>query len=140
MKHWFCMPLLVLLPAAAVAADAPPDWAYPTTPPGYQAPPDNGQPKHVPGSDKTYTAKEIAGFTQVDWFPNEHPPMPDLVAHGKAPVVRGCSVCHIATGHGHPESANIAGLPAGYIEEQLREFRSGNRKSSAVSRSANMIM
>jgi cytochrome c553 len=141
MRNWIGASVLLLLPAVAIAADAVPDWAYPATPPGYQNPPDNGQPKHVPGSDKTYTQKEIgSGFTPVDWYPNEHPPMPDLVAHGKAPVVRGCSVCHIATGHGHPESANVAGLPAGYIEEQLREFRNGNRKSSGVGRSANMIM
>lgn len=142
MKKLLSASVLLLLPAVAMAADAAaPDWAYPATPPGYQNPPDNGQPKHVPGSDKTYSRKEIgSGFTPVDWYPNEHPPMPDLVAHGKAPVVRGCSVCHIATGHGHPELANVAGLPAGYIEEQLREFRNGNRKSSGVGRSANMIM
>jgi cytochrome c553 len=141
MKNWLGISMLALIPAAAIAADAgAPDWAYPATPPGYQSPPDNGQPKHVPGSDKTYTAKEIgSGFIPVDWFTNEHPAMPDLVAHGKAPVVRGCSVCHIATGHGHPESANVAGLPAAYIEEQLREFRNGNRKSSGPGRSANMI-
>ena len=141
MKQWICASILVLVPVAGMGADAPPDWAYPATPPGYQNPPDNGQPKHVPGSDKTYTQKEIgSGFIPVDWYPSEHPPMPDLVAHGKEPVVRGCSVCHIATGHGHPESANVAGLPAGYIEEQLREFRNGNRKSSGAGRSANMIM
>src|SRR5262249_61788939 len=66
--------------------------------------------------------------------------MPDLVANGKAPVVRGCSVCHIATGHGHPESANVAGVPAGFIEEQLREFRNGNRKRSGGGRSAQIII
>ena len=98
MKKLLSASVLLLLPAVAMAADAAaPDWAYPATPPGYQNPPDNGQPKHVPGSDKTYTAKDIgSGFTPVDWYPNEHSPMPDLVANGKAPVVRGCSVNMLA--------------------------------------------
>jgi hypothetical protein len=34
------------------------------------------------------------------------------------------------TGRGHPESANIAGLPAGDSEERLAEFRNGLRASS----------
>src|SRR6185503_904423 len=69
----------------------------------------------------------------------EHPEMPDIVAHGKAPNVNGCAMCHLTSGSGHPESANIAGLPAGYIEEQLQEFKNGNRASSLPGRSANMI-
>jgi len=132
--------VLLALPAIAVAADAPPDWAYPATPAGYQLPPDNGQPKHVKGSTKAFTEKDVNdSFSPPDWFPDEHPPMPNLVAHGKAPVVHACDQCHLATGRGHPESANLTGLPAGYIEEQLREFRNGNRKSSVVARSLNMI-
>lgn len=140
MRNWFGASLLLLLPAAAIAADAAPDWAYPATPPGFQLPPDNGQPKHVAGSTKAFTEKDVVdSFNPPDWFPDEHPPLPDLVAHGKAPVVHACDQCHLTSGRGHPESANLAGLPAGYIEEQIREFRSGNRKSSAVARSVNMI-
>ena len=141
MRNWIGASLLLLLPATAVAADAALEWAYPATPPGYQLPPDNGQPKHVAGSTKSFTEKDVVNaFNPPDWFPDEHAPLPDLVAHGKAPVVHACDQCHLATGRGHPESANLAGLPAGYIVEQIQEFRSGNRKSSAVARSANMIM
>jgi len=133
--------MLLLLPAVAIAADAPPDWAYPVAPANFQPPPDNGQPKHVAGSTKTFTEKDINDSTNPpDWFPDEHPPMPQLVAHGKAPVVHACDQCHLTTGRGHPESGNLAGLPAGYIQEQIAEFRNGSRKSSLAGRSANMIM
>jgi cytochrome c553 len=141
MKNWFCASVLRLLPAVAVAADAPPDWAYPVAPANFQLPPDNGQPKHVTGSSKAFTEKQINdSLDPPDWFPDEHPPMPQLVAHGKAPVVHACDQCHLTTGRGHPESGNLAGLPAGYIQEQITQFRDGSRKSSVAGRSANMIM
>ncbi len=131
---------LVLLPVAGMAADAPPDWAYPVAPPAYQAPPDNGQPKHVQGSNLAFTQKDVENsFNPPDWFPNEHAPMPQLVAHGKAPVVHACDQCHLATGRGHPESGNLAHLPADYIVEQIGQFRAGLRKSSVARRSSNMI-
>jgi cytochrome c553 len=140
MKKLLLASVLLAIPAMAFAADAPPEWAYPAAPPGYQPPPDNGQPKHVPGSTKAFTEKDVGNsFNPPDWFPDEHPPMPQLVAHGKAPVVHACDQCHLATGSGHPESANLTGLAPGYIEEQLREFRSGNRHSSVDARSVNMI-
>ncbi len=140
MKQWFCASILVLLPVAGIAADAPPDWAYPATPPGFQLPPPNSQPLHVKGSTVTFTEKDVGdSFNPPDWFPSEHPPMPDLVKHGKAPVVHACDQCHLANGLGHPESANLTGLPAGYIQEQLQQFRNGTRKSSVAARSGNMI-
>ncbi len=140
MKKWLAASVLILAPLIAIAAEAPPEWAYPAAPPGYQPPPDNGQPKKVPGSTKTYTEKDIGnGNGPPDWFPDEHPAMPDIVAHGKAPNVNACALCHLTMGYGHPESANIAGLPAAYFEEQLHEFRDGNRASMLPGRSANMI-
>lgn len=140
MRRWIFASLAVLVPAVAAGADAPPDWAYPAAPAGFRPPPDNGQAKHIAGSNKAYTEKEINDpHAPPDWFPNEHPSMPDVVAHGKAPQVNGCAQCHLANGLGHPESANLAGLPAGYIEEQLAAFRSGDRRSSLPGRSNNMI-
>jgi len=141
MRYPLYASMLVLLPAMAMAADAPPDWAYPATLPGFQLPPDNGQPIHVAGSTRTFTEKDVGnGFNPPDWFPDEHSPLPDLVAHGKVPIVHACDQCHLTTGRGHPESGNLAGLPEGYILEQLGEFRNGNRKSSVAARSGNMIM
>ena len=125
-----------MVPVTAIAADAPPDWAFLPPTPGFQPPPDDGQPKHVSGSSKTYTQKQIDDiFNPPDWYPDEHPPMPDLVSHGKPPIVHGCAQCHLTSGRGHPESANLAGLPAAYIEEQLAQFRDGSRKSSLANRS-----
>lgn len=140
MKTWFWVSILALVPAVAIAADAPPDWAYPVSPPDYKAPPDNGEAKHVKGSNLSFTQKDVDnGFAPPDWFPNEHPPMPQLVAHGKPPVVHACDQCHLTSGRGHPESANLAHLPTDYIVEQIDQFRSGMRKSSVARRSSNMI-
>ena len=86
MKTFISIAALALLPVAAAAADRP-DWAFPTRPPGpaVAAPPEDGQPKHVPGSTKSYTQKEIDSFNNPpDWFPDEHPPAPDIVAHERA--------------------------------------------------------
>jgi cytochrome c553 len=140
MRNWLAASLLVLAPLVAMAAEAPPEWAYPAAPPGFQPPPGDEQAKHVPGSSKAYTEKEIGdGFNPPDWNPDEHPPLPDIIAHGKKPDVNGCALCHLTMGYGHPESANIAGLSAGYFEEQLREFKNGNRASMLPGRSNNMI-
>jgi cytochrome c553 len=140
MRNWIAASVIALVPAVALAADAPPEWAYPAAPAGFQPPPDNGQPKRLPGSEKTYMEKDIGdAFNPPDWYPSEHPPMPDIVAHGKRPDVNACALCHVANGHGHPESSNIAGQPAGYLIEQLQEFRNGNRASLLPGRSGNMI-
>lgn len=131
MHRWMSASVLVLVPMIALAADAPPDWAFLARTPGYQSPPEDPAPRHVPGSTKAYTLKQVDDiFNPPDWYPDEHPPMPEVVAHGKQPVVHGCAQCHLTTGRGHPESANLAALPAGYIEEQLAEFRNGSRTSS----------
>ena len=118
------------LPTIAIAQNAGPDWAYPVGPPG--APPrDANKILKVPGSDKTYN--EVSAndaFGPADWFPNEHAPMPTVVATGKKPDVRACSLCHLTTGDGHPESANVAGLSAPYIQRTLREFAAGRRQNN----------
>jgi cytochrome c553 len=55
--------------------------------------------------------------------------MPDPVAHGRAPAPRACGVCHLPNGAGHPESANLAGLPADYLARQTEAFANGERAS-----------
>jgi cytochrome c553 len=138
MKRVLLASLAALVPVIATAADSPPDWAFPTA--GNPPPLDDGQVRHVPGSTKAYTYKQVNDASAVpDWFPDEHPPMPDIVAHGKAPTVSGCALCHLANGLGHPESANLAGLPAAYIEEQIAAYKNGERQSSTPGRSAGMV-
>jgi len=122
--------LVVLLPASASAqpaADAM-DWAYPVTP--KPEPLDSVRLKQVPGSTKKYTQAQIDDpFNPPDWFPDDHPPMPEIVARGgQRPAGRACAQCHLPSGDGHPESSSLAGLPANYIIRQMAAFKNGERK------------
>ena len=86
-------------------------------------------PVSLPGSAKTYTAAEIDdGFNPPDWYPDDHRPMPDIVAHGRKEAnIRACAMCHLTNGGGRPESASIAGLPTAYMLRQMTEFKRGAR-------------
>jgi cytochrome c553 len=132
MRSVVWLALLALLPAAAVAADRP-NWAFPPDPPDkVTLPPDDGQPKHVAGSTKAYTQKQIDDqMHPPDWFPDEHPQMPPVVEHGNGTTVRACIGCHLPTGHGHPENSRLPGATAAYLARQLDDFRSGARKGTA---------
>jgi cytochrome c553 len=70
----------------------------------------------------------------VDWFPGDHPAMPTIVAHRRSPTanpwIGSCGLCHYPNGKGRPENAGVAGLPAGYILEQLSDFKNGARKTA----------
>jgi cytochrome c553 len=122
----FC---LLTLPVAA--QQAPPPWAYPVLAPGVKPPPDDGLEKTVPGSKTSFTRKQISDlFNTHDWFPEDHPPMPDVVAHGRGPEVRPCGMCHLPNGQGRPENAPLAGLSATYIAQQIADFQSGRRRSA----------
>ncbi len=56
--------------------------------------------------------------------------MPEIVAHGRKPEVFACGYCHLPNGQGRPENASLAGLPVGYMVQQLADFKNGRRKSS----------
>ena len=87
--------------------------------------------EHLPGSKATYTKGEINDlFVVPDWYPDIHPPMPDIVAHGRKPEVYACGHCHLPNGQGRPENASVTGLPAEYIVQQMADFKSGLRKGS----------
>lgn len=105
-----------------------PAWAFPVPSEQQPAAEDNGQPKHVPGSTRAYIKAQIEDLTNsTDWFPDEHPTAPTVVTHVGAKGALACGTCHLMSGLGHPESANLAGLPAAYIEAQMDDFRSGAR-------------
>ncbi|HKQ87285.1 MAG TPA: c-type cytochrome [Candidatus Acidoferrales bacterium] len=97
-----------------------------------RAPLDSVTQEHVPGSTTGYTAAYIADlFSVPDWFPDTHPQMPDVVAHGdKQAMVQACGYCHLPNGQGRPENESVAGLPEGYILQQISDFKNGLRKSS----------
>jgi cytochrome c553 len=131
-------------PGAGSSPSAPsgsfPAWAYPWAP-DFKAPPDDGVPRHVPESAATFTiAQERDLFFAPDWHPDDHPPMPDVVAHGRQPDVRACGSCHRTEGTGGPENASLAGLPASYIVQQMADYKSGARKFSGPQRSPVLLM
>ena len=103
------------------------DWAYPVAP--RPEPLDNLALKQVPGSTRAYTQAQIDDpFNPPDWFPDEHAPLPPIVAQGNKPAVRACAQCHLPSGDGHPESASLAGLPLPYLMRQMAAFKNGGRK------------
>jgi cytochrome c553 len=69
-------------------------------------------------------------FGPADWFPGDHPKMPDIVAHGRRPDVRACSLCHYPNGKGRAENAPIAGYPVEYFIQQMNDFKNGKRQSA----------
>ena len=88
--------------------------------------------KTVPGSSKTYNESRIDAYNPPDWFPEEHAPMPSIVQHGDGKTVRACAYCHLASGLGYPQSANLTGLSLTYVTNQLADFKSGARKGPAM--------
>lgn len=109
-----------------------PAWAYNT--------PDKVQPPaaertgmvHLPGSNKEYEAsKTESTISPPDWFPDEHPPAPRVVTGGAGTSTLACGSCHLMSGQGHPESADLAGLPAPYLARQMGYFKNGARKDAA---------
>jgi cytochrome c553 len=120
-------------PKADVAAAGfpPPSWAYPVNPPDYKAPPDTGVVQHVPNSTVGLTLTQIRDlFTPPDWHPEDHPAMPPIVGQGRKPAIWACGYCHLPTGWGKPENANIANLPEAYFMQQVADFKNGTRRSS----------
>jgi cytochrome c553 len=109
-------------------------WAYPINTPGAPAAPapaDDGSPKRVPGSTVALTLPQIRDlFNPPDWHPADHPAMPEIVGKGRRPDVRACGYCHLPNGQGRPENSSLAGLPAGYIAQQMADYKNGLRKSS----------
>jgi len=94
----------------------------------------------VPGSSLQFSLKEIrtvtnpnAGGQIVDWFPEDHGSMPDVVKYGPRAMGkngRPCGGCHLSDGAGRPENASPAGLPEGYILRQLQDFKNDLRHSA----------
>jgi cytochrome c553 len=138
--------VLALVFAAGIpaATDAPPAWAYgtpPTPPPPAQPAKDDGSLKHLSGSNGQFTLTQIRdAFGPADWYPGDHPTMPDVVAHGRKPDVRACSLCHYPNGKGRPENAPVAGYPTSYFIQQMMDFKNGLRKSSDPAKANTNLM
>ena len=131
-------PLAALALVIAIGAQAPPavsdrpTWAFlvpdKEQPPGAEA----AGPIHIPGSAKSYTAAQIDNLAfPPDWFPEEHGSLPLVVEGGAGSTALACGACHLMTGQGHPESADVAGMPVEYIVRQMADFKNGTRKDPA---------
>jgi cytochrome c553 len=133
--------------AGVLRAAEPPAWAYaipPAAPAGVAAPapaPPDTSPKQLPGSSLTFTLAQIRdAFGPADWFPGDHPTMPDVVAKGRRPDVRACGLCHYPNGKGRPENAGVSGLPVSYFIQQMHDFRNDLRKSGEPRKANTNIM
>jgi cytochrome c553 len=123
-------------PAAAPTGPNYPAWAYAITPP---PPPGATRPEapqedlttvhHIAGTTRAFTVAQITDIRgPADWFPEDHPVMPSIVAVGRQPAVRSCSYCHYPNGKGRSSNGGVAGLPVSYIVQTLHDFRDGLRK------------
>lgn len=126
--------------AAIRAAEA---WAFPVFPP----PPDPHAPKprpdpdkvlHVTGSTVSYTQAQMDAMDDADWFPQDHPPAPHIVAEGRKPA-RPCAECHTISGAGVPATATLDSLPKAYILEQIAAFHAGERGTGGPATAHDMI-
>jgi cytochrome c553 len=144
--------LAFLAAAAALGAqqpsNVPPPWAF-----GFAAPPDSAPPKppaparpaaapaqaapdttqhKLAGSTLSFTLAQVRdGFGPADWFPGDHPAMPEIVARGRREQqVMACSLCHYPNGKGRPENAGVSGLPYEYFVQTMLDFKNDARKSS----------
>ena len=86
----------------------------------------------LPDADRSFTEFQIHyDYGPADAYPDDHPAMPDIVAHGReSDTLRACALCHLPNGQGKAENAPVAGLPAAYILQQLEAFRNGTRRSA----------
>lgn len=140
MRNLLCVLGIVLLLALGTRAIPPQapagknlSWAFPAAVEKNEPPvPEPDGPRHLPGSAKAYTQAQIDDLANPpDWYPDEHGAVPDIVKSGAGNKGFACGACHLMSGHGHPESADIAGLPATYIIEQMADFKSGDRTDPA---------
>ena len=119
--------------APASALPSPPQrepaWAFPVQ--AGSLPAESPEPKSIEGSTKKYTPKEIDDLMNPpDWFPEAHKPAPGIVQKGHGAAL-ACGSCHLMSGLGHPESADLTGFTADYIVQQMLDFKNGTRKDYA---------
>jgi len=136
--------LLAFTPAVAFAQTAHdtsaralviPAWAFPVQG-STVLPPATGTDTAARATLPTSKVSFSVGRTRdrydvADWNPETHGTPPAFVLHGRKPAVMACGFCHLADGRGRPENAMIAGLPAPYIIEQVKDMRSRARHGAS---------
>jgi cytochrome c553 len=135
MKIFLSVLGLALTSCFCASAAGPPDWAYGVQTPAVKPPTEPQSPAdtplHLPGNDLTFTRAQISSrFSPADWYPGDHPKMPDIVANGRRPDIWACALCHYPNGKGRPENASVVGYNREYFIQQMRDFKNGNRGSA----------
>ncbi len=151
MKRAFVAALLLAAATSVHGQAALPFWAYGFTSAGPEPAPIPCQPDSkaldcarvqptrpkdvvhtLPGSTGKFTEYEVHyDYGPADWYPGDHPVMPDIVRRGReSDKLRPCALCHYPNGHGRIENASPAGMPAAYLLQQLQAFRKGTRRSA----------
>ncbi len=151
-----CLLLAALLqPALAQELSADwPHWAYgylaPPTPDELNVPPcpENANPRScgptgpplvddgikltLPGTSASFTRVEANdSWAPADWYPGDHPEMPEIVATGRRDAgIRPCALCHLPNGQGKMENGHVTELPVTYFLQQLEAFAAGERYSA----------
>jgi cytochrome c553 len=120
--------VLRLVAAATIAACAPLvvhaageglNWAYPVSPPAGTPNPEDAPP--VGPVNEALVRTSYTGLPQA----------PAIVATSKPTP---CVTCHLANGNGHPPTADVSGLSANYIVEQVHAYRDGQRVDKRTGR------
>jgi cytochrome c553 len=144
LRRWAIASSGVALSVTATQAQTPhanaapfevPAWAFPVLG-SAKAPNATGTDTNVVATVSTSHAKFSVGRTRdrfdvADWNPATHRAAPPVVLHGRRPAVMACGFCHLADGRGRPENAMVAGLPAEYFIEQVKDMRTGARHSAS---------
>jgi cytochrome c553 len=89
------------------------------------------------GSRRSFSLRQVWDmYGPADWYPEDHPPMPDIVAHGRKEAgIPACAGCHLPNGKGLMQNGGVAGLPADYTLRQLQDYKSGRRQSADTNKS-----
>jgi cytochrome c553 len=83
------------------------------------------------GSDLSFTAAQVRGQCPADWFPGDHPEMPNIVKCGRQDaMIVACSLCHYPNGKGRPENSGVSGLPESYFIQTMMDFKNDLRKTA----------
>ncbi len=123
-------------PDAAAGPLQEPQWAYAI--PGADAP-EPVFPKraasyrfNLPGAKGRFTVAQIGSSTgPADWYPEDHPAMPPIVAKGDASRgIMACALCHYPNGKGRPENAGVSGLSRAYFIQTMKDMKAGLRHSA----------
>lgn len=122
-------------PAGTAAAPAAPAAPAPQAGGGAAAAPAAAPDttlRRLPGSDRAFMRAEANNpYGPADWFPNEHPTPPPIVANGRREAnINACGLCHYLGGKGRQENASVAGLPYEYFVQTMMDFRNNLRRSA----------